>query len=252
MQSLLTRTLSLKSYGDDVYGATRAVLRLLDAGDGGQRLKALEKKSPLVKRSYGVPRRTLVNKARRAMGFAATGKIDQPFWAALVKGGWPDARSIELMNQYIDGHPHRAVVFPVPLGQMATVCQRWHETAGISGSWAFDFCCYPGTTIVAVEDGVITKLSGHNPNDDTWDSQGVFGWSVHFRTQEGYRYYVTHLGYRLPSLQERMHVAAGDTLGRVGDQKFRPDHVHVSVQSPFSEADAKKRIAAVAAAPRID
>jgi hypothetical protein len=48
-----------------------------------------------------------------------------------------------------------------------------------------------------------------------------------------------------------MRVEAGDTLGRVGDQVFRPDHVHYGVTSSLGSADAKKRIIAVSKAPRI-
>jgi hypothetical protein len=252
MQSLLTRTLRLGSVGDDVYGSRRTVCRMLDAGDHGHRLKELETKKPSVKRTFGPYYVKDVNKARKLMGFRQTGSVDQPFWDALVRGGWPDARAIELMNNYIDHHPHSALVFPVPMGQIATVCQGLHQTAGITGNWAIDFCAYPRTTVVAVEAGVITKLSGHDPNDDTWDSQGVFGWSVHFRTATGYRYYLTHLGYRLASLRVGTPLETGDTLGQVGDQKFRPDHIHLGVSSPISTADAQKRITAVSKAPRID
>jgi len=252
MVSLLTRTLKLNTFGSDVFGVKRSVYRLLDAGDGGRRLRDLETKGPATKRRYGPFFLKDVNAARKAMGFKQTGVVDQQFWQALVKGGWPDARAVDLMNEYIDHHPVASIVYPVPLGQMAQVCQGLHETAGIEGSWAIDFCCYPLTTIVAVEAGAITKLSGHSPTDDTWDSQGVFGWSIHFRTPAGYRYYLTHLGSRLPTLKVGLHVEAGDTLGKVGDQKFRPDHTHYAVTSPFGEADAKKRITMVSKAPRID
>ena len=250
--SLLTRTLSLNSFGDDVYGVKRSVYRLLDAGDGGKRLKELEAKGPSTKRRYGPFFLKDVNKARKAMGFKQTGKVDEPFWHALSRGGWPDARAIDLMNQYIDNHPVASIVYPVPLGQMAQVCQGLHETAGLDGNWAIDFCAYPLTTIVAVETAVITKLSGKAPSRDTSDVAGVFGWSIHYRTPAGYRYFLTHLGSRLPTLRVGMDVQAGDTLGKVGDQVYRPDHIHQGVTSPYGSADAKKRITEVSKAPRID
>jgi hypothetical protein len=48
-----------------------------------------------------------------------------------------------------------------------------------------------------------------------------------------------------------MQVQAGDLLGFVGDQRFRPDHTHYAVHSPKSEADAKAHITAVSKAPRV-
>ena len=43
----------------------------------------------------------------------------------------------------------------------------------------------------------------------------------------------------------------GHVIGWVGDQEFRPDHIHGGVTSPKGEADAKAKIEAVADAPRI-
>lgn len=236
-------------YGDDVYGVKRSVLRLLDALDHGQRLKELETKSPATKRRYGAYFVIDVNKARKAMGFRQTGVVDQLFWAALAKGGWPDARAIDLMNNYIDSHPQSTIVFPIPMGEAASICQGLHETGGLAGNWAIDICCVPRTTVVAVEAGAVYKLSGRPPTQDTWDTQGVFGWTVYFRTDAGYEYFVTHMGVRSVVLNDRLQI--GDTIGSVGDQAFRPDHVHYGVTSPLGSADAKKRITAVSKAPRI-
>jgi hypothetical protein len=47
-----------------------------------------------------------------------------------------------------------------------------------------------------------------------------------------------------------MRVQAGDLIGFVGDQRFRPDHSHVAVHSPKSETDAKARITVVSKAPK--
>lgn len=233
-----------------MYGVKRTVCRALDAHDHGHRLKALEADDAAAKRTFGVFFKRQVNDCRKLMAFNLTGVVDQNLWTSLARQGWPDAKAIELMNKYIDANPVAAIVFPVPEGEMASLCQGLHQTAGLAGNWAIDICCVPRTTIVAVEPGVITKLSGHDPNNDTWDSQGVFGWTVHFRTPANYRYFVTHLGWR-SALTVGMKVEVGDTIGRVGDQRFRPDHVHYGVTSPVSEADAKKRITVVSKAPRI-
>jgi hypothetical protein len=252
MASLLTRVLREGSVGNDVYGCKRSVCRALDAHDHGHRLAALEAESASVKRTFGPFFKIQVNQCRKLMGLRQTGLVDQTMWSALVRGHWPDARAIELMNSYIDAHPAHTLVFPVPLGEMGSVCQGLHETAGLAGNWAIDFCCPANTTIVAVETAVITKLSGKAPSQDTADLSGTYGWSIHYRTPAGYRYFWTHFGSRLPTLKVGMNVQAGDTLGKVGDQLYRPDHIHGGVTSPVSTADAKKRITAVSKAPRID
>lgn len=249
--SLLTRTLFLGKVGDDVYGVKRSVCRALDAHDHGHRLKELESKSPSVKRTFGAFFVKDVNRCRKMMGLRQTGQVDQVLWSALVRGDYPDARAIKLMMDYIAAHPKATLYYPVPLGEMGSVCQGLHQTAGLDGNWAIDICCPPRTTIVAVERGIIAKLSGKPPSQDTSDPSGTYGWSIHFRTDAGYRYFITHLGWRLPTLRVGLRVEAGDTLGNVGDQAYRPDHVHYGVTSPLGPTDAKKRITAVSKAPRI-
>lgn len=238
--------------GDDVYGAKRTIARALDAHDHGNRLKALEADDAAAKRTFGVYFKKQVNDCRALMAYKLTGVVDQNLWNTLGRQGWPDAYAVELMNNYIDAHPVSSLVYPVPLGQMASICQGLHPTAGLEEFWAIDFCCVPLTTIVAVEAGTIYKLSGKAPNQDTYDKSGVFGYSVYFRSAAGYRYYITHLGTRAKGLKVGMHVSVGDTIGRVGDQVYRPDHCHYACSSPVSQADAKKRITAVSRAPRID
>jgi murein DD-endopeptidase MepM/ murein hydrolase activator NlpD len=146
--------------------------------------------------------------------------------------------------------PVPAMVFPLPRDAGGVVCQGLHPTAGLSGNWAIDFCADPNTQVLAPEGGVIQRLSGHDPSDDTWDTMGVYGWTVYVRTDQGYVYFITHLGWR-PSFIVDQRVQAGEIVGKVGDQKFRPDHTHVGVTSPLGTEDAKSRISAVAAAPRV-
>lgn len=264
--SLLTRTLKLSPVlmvGDDVYGVKRSVARGLDEEQGGNHLLTLESRKKLEtpamaarrRRTYGPFFVPDVRKMARILGFnPATGAVTPAMWDAMAKRGYPDAFAISLMNSYIAAHPQTSLVFPIPQGEMGRVCQGLHRTAGddsFAQNWAIDICCPDHTTVVAAEAGIVTKLSGHNPNQDTWDTQGVFGWSIHFETAAGYHYYITHLGSRqVTHVGQRFQ--AGDTLGKVGDQHFRPDHVHYGVTSPHGAADAKKRILAVSKAPRID
>jgi Peptidase family M23 len=146
--------------------------------------------------------------------------------------------------------PVPPLVYPLPLAGGGYTCQGIHYTAGLPGNVAVDFCADPNTPILCVEAGVVQKLSGHSPADDTWDSKGIFGWSTYIRTENGYVYFYTHQGRRAVSTVG-MHVKTGQVVGYVGDQHYRPDHVHVGVTSPLGISDATKRILAVSVAPRV-
>lgn len=139
------------------------------------------------------------------------------------------------------------MVSPVDVGPIPS---SLHPTSGLTGNWALDWIVPPGTQVRSPESGKIQRLSGRDPNDDVSDSAGVFGWTVYVRTPQGYVYFITHLGWRA-SLVVDQPVIAGQVLGRVGDQEYRPDHVHVGVTSPLGPEDAKRRILEVANAPRI-
>lgn len=244
-RSLLTRTLKPGSVGSDVQGVKRSVYRALNKD-----LHPLMVKPLAVQRTFGPFFLPDVYAVRRRAGLARRPFVDQALWQWLVRKGAPDALAISQMQRYIDEHPPPSYVFPIPSGQLGRVCQWLHQTAGIDGNWAIDVCCPNNTTVVAAEAGTVTKLSGHDPNQDTWDSQGVFGWSIHFETPAHYHYYVTHLGVRTVTVG--MKLEAGSMIGRVGDQRYRPDHVHYGVSSPLGQVDAKKRITAVGKADRID
>ncbi len=234
----------LKSKGPTAEALKRAMWRmgLLKAGPPfsqhyDQRLALALGKWDSGKSGYGKGRWTKIRKARVPKGLPNAGEL------AL------DAVAVELVQN--EAKPTAVTMYyPIPVGSGGG-CQGLHETAGIAGNWAIDVCAPDNTTVVAAEAGTIAYLSGHPPWEDTWDTQGVFGWSVHFTAAGGYKYFVTHMGYRMPSLKPGFRVEAGDPLGRVGDQRFRPDHVHYGVSSPHGEADARKRITEVSLSPRV-
>lgn len=248
----LTRILKSGCVGKDVEGVARAMLRYLGDDQGW---RAYVTAIPVVRRTWGAGKTKQAKRCAAKAGLAQTGAFGPRLETALRNAGAFDLRANKLLDDYAAAHeqpPKHLIYFPVPLGEDGRVCQGLHETAGISGNWAIDVCTPPWTTVVAPESGIITKLSGHSPGNDTWDTQGVFGWSIHIRTVQGYEYFVTHLGSRPAEFYVGLKVEAGDTIGRVGDQHFRPDHVHVGVTSPAGEADARHRILQVADAPRID
>ena len=145
------------------------------------------------------------------------------------------------------------LVFPIAAPpDIHVIVGGLHATAGLARNWALDFICHAGLGICAPEAGTVTRFSGHDPSDDQADKNGVYGWTTYLRTPAGYTYFITHQGRRYPTLRVGQKVLAGDLLGFVGDQRYRPDHAHVGVTSPKGEADAKARITAVSKAPRVD
>jgi murein DD-endopeptidase MepM/ murein hydrolase activator NlpD len=166
---------------------------------------------------------------------------------------WQNAQRKEkqLMADLLKQTAH-PLVYPIANPDFHVIEGGLHETSGLNGNWAIDFICKAGLGIVAVEDATVTRFSGHDPSDDTADKNGVYGWTTYYRSTDGvYTYFATHQGRRYPTLRVGMRVKAGDLIGYVGDQRYRADHLHLGVTSKRGEADAKKRILAVAAAPRV-
>ena len=192
--------------------------------------------------------------------------------AALLKSMWADLRKTQ--HGYVEGngggiHWQNAdrkgdqlmadllkssvtsLVYPIANPDFHVIEGGLHETSGVNGNWSIDFICKAGLGVVAVEAATITRFSGNDPSDDSSDANGVYGWSTWYRTNAGYLYFATHMGRRYPTLRVGMRVQAGDLIGYIGDQRYRPDHLHLGVTSPKGEADAKARIQAVARAPRV-
>lgn len=231
-------------HGPDVEGVGRALAR---AGYLEGIAKYMDK-APGFRGTYNASKRAGVNRLKVELNLPADGVYGERCHKALVEAGAFDAYACKL---YQDFAFPPALCYPVAGPVRSLICQDLHETGGIPGNWAIDVCASPGSGIVAAERGKITHLSGHDPNEDIPDTRGVFGWSVYITTPKAYVYYVTHLGWRPPELREGLAVEPGDLIGKVGDQDFRPDHVHYGVSSPLGPADAKKRITAVVHAPRV-
>jgi murein DD-endopeptidase MepM/ murein hydrolase activator NlpD len=197
---------------------------------------------------YNAKTENAVETFQRFTDIQPTGQFGQKTLDAMW--AYADAYSkwvYRLWSAPVEAPADPTMVSPVSVGPIPSFL---HPTAGLLGNWALDWIVPPGVAVHSPEAGVIQKLSGHDPSDDTWDSQGVYGWSVYVRTAQGYVYYITHLGWRA-ALSVGQRVGAGTVVGKVGNQKFRPDHTHAGVTSPLGESDAKKRIQAVAAAPRV-
>lgn len=239
-----TRELHGGETGPDVEGVGRALAR---AGF----LEGLAKymsKTPAFRRKYNDSKRAAVNKARKKLKLAPTGIYDRRVHEYLERLDAFDDYAQKLMEDY---RKPPALVFPFGEDVHVSICQGPHETGGLPGNWAVDFCVDPGTGILVPERATVYRFSGHDPSDDTADSQGVFGWTTYFAAAAGYMYFLTHQGSRLPTLRVGQIVQAGDLVGFVGNQRYRPDHAHLGVSSPKGPRDAKARILAVSRAPRI-
>ena len=103
-QPLLTRTLTVGSYGMDVDGVKRTVYRALDKADGGTRLKTHMAKPLTVRRTFGLFFRGDVNTLKAQDGWSTSGKVEPAFFNHCAKAGYPDALAIDLLNQYADEH----------------------------------------------------------------------------------------------------------------------------------------------------
>lgn len=230
--------------GPDVEGVARALAR---AGflEG---LPKLMSKTPGFRRTYNASKRQAVNRARARIKQPQTGIYDRRVHGYLERLDAFDGYAAKLMHDY---RAAPALCFPIAGPDTIVHVGGLHETGGLPGNWALDFLCASGSAVVAPERATVTRFSGSDPSDDRADSIGVFGWTTYLTTPAGYMWFLTHQGARLPTLTLGQRVEAGDLLGYVGDQRYRPDHLHAGVSSPKGPADARKHVLAVSRAPRV-
>lgn len=112
---------------------------------------------------------------------------------------------------YTGKQPHP----PVALLQLPATFTPTHQTAGLPGYPAIDVFAKPGTTVLAPEDGLVRKLSGHDPAEGGVPG-GAYGWSLYLQAADG-EFFLTHLGTRTVKPQQR--VKRGETIGTVCDAK---------------------------------
>lgn len=144
------------------------------------------------------------------------------------------------------------LVYPHPLGTPSKrpPASDLHETAGLPGNWALDFMAPGGTRVLVVQAGVISKLSGHDPQLGEI-APGIFGWNVYLTIPGVGVYFMTHLGNR--HVHVGQHLTPGAIIGHVGHWPNDPgrSHTHLGYTSDNGEAAAKAHIVAVSEAPRV-
>ena len=105
-----------------------------------------------------------------------------------------------------------------------------HETAGLPGFPATDQFADPGTVVLAPEDGIVDRLSGHDPSEGG-NPGGAYGFTIYITAASG-RYFLTHFGSRRVTLGQR--VTRGQPIGTVCDSAVAHNpgtsHIHEGKQ----------------------
>lgn len=138
-------------------------------------------------------------------------------------------------------------IYPHPAGEFTARPTLLHETGGLAGNWALDFMAHGGTTILAPQDGHVTRWSGHDPRKGVIGGD-IFGWSTYFTVPDGW-YFITHQASRLVPVGK--WVKKGTPIGIVGHWPGDPgrSHSHVGFTHKDGYTASVKRIRKVAAGP---
>jgi peptidase M23-like protein len=247
----LTRTLKLKPTpmrGLDVEAWAAGAHRYLQDGQLG----AFRKQSARVRETFGTGKRTLAKKCAKKAGLPQFGVVGPELMAVMTAASAFDELSEFQFDVYAKLFAPPTIVYPHASGFASSVCQGLHETAGLGGNWAIDFCARGGTFVVASEAATIKKLSGRDPVIPPQNLVGIWGWSIHYETSAGYRYFSTHYGERIVFVGQQ--VKAGEVIGMVGSWPGDSgrSHTHLGVTSPYGERDAKRRIQQVSKSPHVE
>jgi murein DD-endopeptidase MepM/ murein hydrolase activator NlpD len=148
----------------------------------------------------------------------------------------------------------RALVYPHPSDAKSVISGGMpgglHPTAGLAHNWSLDYMAAGGTQVLAVERGVIWKLSGHNPKEGEVEPS-IFGWNIYVMTRDGLMYFYTHIGERYVSVGE--YVRKSQVIGKVGKWPQDPgrSHTHLGVSHPMGERASKRACLNVGGAPHV-
>jgi murein DD-endopeptidase MepM/ murein hydrolase activator NlpD len=162
----------------------------------------------------------------------------------------------EINDEWLETHPlpvpYPPLVYPHDKNYASYTGGYVHQTGGIRGNYALDFMAAPGTPVLAVEDGKVSRTSGYDPASGVHGSNGdVFGWSVYVRCLTGF-YYSTHYGRLIVRANEK--VKAGQVLGYVGHwpHDVGRSHTHLGYTSfTYISYLSIRKIRAVSLAPRV-
>jgi murein DD-endopeptidase MepM/ murein hydrolase activator NlpD len=214
----LLRVLKLGATGKDVRAMKRGLAR---AGHGMMSASVNPLMGP-----FGV--RHLTNFQVR-QGLVADGKYGEQTHGRLIQFFDAFARQLYeqagAVSQVVHVQPPVSGSLQLPRDFVPT-----HETAGLPGFPAVDVFADPGTTVLAPEDGIVDRLSGHDPKEGGHPG-GAYGFTIYVQAASG-RYFLTHFGSRQVTLGQ--HVKRGDPIGTVCDSAVSHNpgtsHIHAGKQ----------------------
>jgi murein DD-endopeptidase MepM/ murein hydrolase activator NlpD len=93
---------------------------------------------------------------------------------------------------------------------------------------AWDIMGSDGTSVYAIDNGVITRVEQKKHNPETKE----YGYSIEMNT-EGDKIYYTHLSSIGPNVKQGQKISQGDLLGKIGKPAEDPNwpvHVHVAIE----------------------
>lgn len=129
-----------------------------------------------------------------------------------------------------------SLVFPLANGSSYTRGggPAAHASGGRGSNWqslnAVDIMVKAGTPVLAVEDGIVEKVSGRDPAQGTVTTASgavTFGYSITIKSKAN-RYFYTHLDDVV--VQERQPVKAGQVIGLVAAWDRGGSHLHFAVE----------------------
>jgi len=94
---------------------------------------------------------------------------------------------------------------------------------------AWDIMGSEGTSVYAIDNGVITRVEQKKHNPETKE----YGYSIQMNT-DGDKIYYTHLSSISPKVKQGQKISQGDLLGKIGKPQEDPNwpsHVHVALES---------------------
>lgn len=214
-------------------------------------LLAYSKQPQLMRKTYGIGKRTLAKKCAHKAHLPEYGMVGPLLYEKMRNAGAYGPAADRLLLQSI--RPVMPSLVYIHDRDFHSYCgYSLHETGGIKYNMAYDFLAGPGTPVLAPESGTVSRTAGHDPSTGLHGvNRDVFGWSVYLRCKTGF-FFMTHFG-RL-TIAEGSKVKAGDIIGYVGDWPHDRgrSHTHAGFTSwTRLRSVSTRKIKAVAAAPRV-
>lgn len=233
--------------GLDIEAHGRAMHRALEDGH----LDEFVHQPVSVRQTWGVGKVFLAQKCAEKYNLPQFGMMGPALYETLWRHGAYDAFAKAQLTEYSKSK-YPSIVYIHDKSWDSHSGGFIHQTGGIAGNMALDFMAHPGTPVLAVQPGTISRTSGYDPSTGLHGSnRDVFGWSIYLKVFGGF-YYITHFGRLAVSGGQKVEV--GDIIGFVGDWPHDRgrSHSHAGFTSITRLSYMGiRQINKVAAAPRV-